>query len=97
MEPTFKLTAKLWIYPGMSAWHFLSIDKKTTKIIKSLSSHLRRGFGSVKVSVRIGHSKWLTSIFPTKEGEYLLPIKSGVRKAEHLTVNKKVTFEITLV
>lgn len=97
MEPIFKITGKLWIYPGMGAWHFLTVDKKTTKTIKSITSHLRRGFGSVRISVQIGKTKWKTSIFPTKEGEFILPVKSQVRKVENLLADKKITANITIL
>ncbi len=45
---------------------------------------MRRGFGAVKVEVELGGSKWRTSIFPTKEGPYLLPVKASIRKKEGL-------------
>ena len=76
---------------------FLTVDKKTAKTIKSITSHLRRGFGSVKISAQVGKSKWQTSIFPTKDGEFLLPIKSSVRKVEKLQVDKKTTVQITII
>ncbi len=97
MEPSFKITGKLWIYPGMGAWHFLTVDKKTSKTIKSITSHLRRGFGSVKISAQVGKTKWQTSIFPTKDGEFLLPVKSSVRKVENLQADKKTTIQITII
>lgn len=96
-EPTFKVSGKLWIYPGLGAWHFLTVNKKTAKEIKSISGHLRRGFGSLKVRVVAGRSEWTTSIFPTKEGEYLLPIKAAVRKVENLRAEKQATAHITLI
>ena len=97
MEPSFKITGKLWIYPGIGSWHFLTVDKKTSKTIKSITSHLRRGFGSVKISAQVGKSKWQTSIFPTKDGEFLLPVKSSVRKVENLIADKKTTIQITII
>lgn len=95
-NPTFKITGKIWLWNGEAAWHFFSVPKKISKDIKSITSHIRRGFGSVKVEAQIGKTKWQTSIFPTKEGEYLLPIKTQVRKAEGIKVNSKITVDITL-
>ena len=81
MKLAFK--AKVWIYPGGGTWHFVSIDKKDgLKIKKNQTGKLRRGWGAVKVEVTLGKSKWTTSIFPVKDGTYLLPIKSEIRKKE---------------
>lgn len=95
--PTFKISGKIWLWNGEAAWHFFSVPKKISKDIKSITSHIRRGFGSVKVKVQIGKTKWNTSIFPTKEGEYLLPIKAQVRKVEKLKTNQKISVVITLI
>ncbi len=47
----------------------------------------RTGFGAVRVSVRIGSTRWQTSIFPdAKAGSYVLPVKRAVRLAEHLEI-----------
>jgi len=43
-----------------------------------------RGFGSLKVSAKIGESTFKTSVFPSKELGWLLPVKASVRKAEGL-------------
>lgn len=43
-----------------------------------------RGFGSVRVQARVGGSRWRTSIFPSSDGSYVLPLKRSVRDAENL-------------
>ena len=43
-----------------------------------------RGFGSIKVVATIGGSTFKTSVFPSKETGWLLPVKASVRKAEGL-------------
>jgi hypothetical protein len=40
------------------------------------------GFGSLKVRATIGISRFDTSLFPSKELGWLLPVKASVRKAE---------------
>ncbi len=99
MEPTFKFSSKLWLWSSddASSWHFLTIEPKLARQIKQLSEGPRRGFGAVKVSTTIGKTSWKTSIFPTKEGKYFLPVKLSVRKAENLKVNRNVNAIITLI
>jgi hypothetical protein len=58
----------------------------------------RRGFGSVKVEVRIGGSRWKTSLFPRKGGDgWFLPVKKPVRLAEHLIEGDEVEVELSLL
>ena len=95
MKLAFK--AKVWIYPGGGTWHFVSIDKKDgLKVKKHQTGKLRRGWGAVKVEVTLGKSKWTTSIFPVKDGTYLLPIKSEIRKKEGVFDTDIITLTIEL-
>ena len=57
----------------------------------------RRAFGSVKVNARIGTSEWSTSVFPQKDGRWLLPVKSAVRRAEGIDEGGEVRAELTLL
>jgi len=52
-------------------------------MIKHITGHLpRKGFGAIKVNATIGSTSFTTSIFPEKEGTFLLPVKASVRKKE---------------
>ena len=75
-----QLKSKLWVWPGDAAWHFLTINKEEASEIKQNTAGIKRGFGSVRVIAMIGDVEWNTSIFPTKEGEFLLPVKKEVRE-----------------
>jgi hypothetical protein len=91
-------TGKIWLYPGESAaWHFVTLPKKEGVQIKEMYAPLRRGFGSLPVSVTIGKTTWDTSIFPdSRSGSYLLPLKAAVRKKEELLVDDSITFTLTI-
>ncbi len=79
----YQITAKVWLYSGDSAWHFISIPKEQSEEIATLFSDKKRGWGSFKVTATIGVTSWKTSIFPDKKsGEFLLPLKVEVRKKE---------------
>lgn len=80
----YRFKAKLFKYDGAAAWYFIGLPKKESTEIKAQAKGKRRGFGSLKVRATIGKTVWHTSIFPTKAGPYLLPIKAAVRKAEDL-------------
>lgn len=57
----------------------------------------RRGFGSVKVAVQVGGSRWQTSLFPQKSGDWFLPIKKPVRIAEGLEDREPVEVVLELL
>jgi hypothetical protein len=82
---TYAFTAELWEWEGKAAWHFVSLPEDITDEIDERHGDDAGGFGSVKVEVTIGSSRWQTSIFPdTKRGTFILPVKKAVRTAEDL-------------
>lgn len=93
----YKLKAKVWVYPGPAAWHFVTLPKKESAQIKKGFQGLERGWGSFPVAVTVGKTTWKTSIFPDKKaGAYLLPIKSEVRKKEKIFEDQTITFNLEI-
>ncbi len=88
----YEFKAKLWLYEGAAAWHFLTIPTQISEDIKRNFGALQRGWGSLPVRTSIGATTWETSIFPDKKLQaYLLPIKAEVRKKERVVVGDVVT------
>lgn len=82
-------TGPLWRWTGGSggSWHFLTIDGAAGEALSgtALMRRMERtigGFGSLKVTARIGDSVFRTSLFPSRGLGWLLPVKAAVRKAE---------------
>ncbi len=98
MASVYKLRSKVWKYPGMAGWFFLSVPKPAaTKIKKTQEGRPRTGWGSIRVAVTLGNSKWKTSIFPdAKSGTFLLPLKAAVRKKEGVGDKDTVSFSIEI-
>ena len=59
---TFEFSAPLWQYPGADGWHFVSVPAEISDDITDITDHIRRGFGSVRVTVTVGGTTWQTSI-----------------------------------
>lgn len=91
----YTISEKLWRYPGEAAWYFLRLSLATSQAIDRVAR--KGGWGSVKVRVTVGVTSWETSLFPEKEGGYMLPVKAKVRKQEKLEENKVVTATIELI
>ncbi len=93
----YVMQGKVWLYPGMAAWHFVTLPCKESEDIKKMFGALARGFGSLPVITTIGKTNWSTSIFPDKKaGAYLLPLKSEVRKKEKINAGDTITFSLTV-
>jgi hypothetical protein len=56
-----------------------------------------RGFGSIRVRAKIGKSEWGTSLFPTKEGTYLLPVKASVREREEVAAGDTIKVHLSIL
>ncbi len=93
----YKFKAKVWVYPGEAAWYFINLSKELTEQIDFEFGDLKAGFGSLPVEVRVGQTKWQTSIFPdTKKSCYMLPLKASVRKAENISADSIVAVELSI-
>ena len=89
----YKIQAKVWLYPGDAAWHFVTIPQDISEDIKHLFGDRAKGWGSIPVRVTVGSSSWETSIFPDKkENAYILPLKKQIRKNENIQLNDSLQF-----
>ncbi|MFM5893050.1 MAG: DUF1905 domain-containing protein [Novosphingobium sp.] len=104
MTETVIHTGKLWRWTsstGTGSWHFVTVDGGAgeslsgTALMRRMEKSLG-GFGSLKVTARIGDSTFKTSVFPSKELGWLLPVKASVRKAEVLSEGDAVTVVLDL-
>jgi hypothetical protein len=67
------------------------------ELMRRLELGRRRGFGSVKVEVAIGGSRWSTSVFPQKGGGWFLPVKKAICRAEGLGEGDEVAVRLVLL
>lgn len=98
MAATFAFAATVWEHDGDAAWHFLSLPEDVADEIAERSTGRTRGFGSVRVEVTIGASRWRTSLFPdSRRGTYVLPVKRAVRSAEELADGSRADVHLRLL
>lgn len=94
----FKFKARVWLYPGMAGWQFITVPKKYSTIITQTYGSMKKGWGSLPVSVRVGKTKWRTSIFPDKKlGAYVLPLKADVRKKESIQLDTMISLTLEII
>lgn len=88
--------AEVWRYEGEGGWHFVTLPADVAAEVRD-HVPVRRGFGSVRVAVVIGTSRWQTSIFPdSRSGSFVLPVKEQVRRANDLVAGDRVAVSITV-
>ena len=96
----FVFDATLWRWDARNdvTWVFVTVPEALSDEIEQLVAGREGGFGSVKVKVALGGSRWSTSLFPSNaEGAYILPMKKSVRAAESIDIGDSATIEIELV
>ena len=93
----FPIRARVWLYQGDSPWHFITIKKTDADEIKKEYVWPRRGFGAIPVIATVGKTTWKTSIFPDKDGAYLLPLKKEVRKKENLKIGDTIRVVLEVI
>lgn len=85
-----------WDARADSAWFFTAVPPELSAEIREIPRP-HRGFGSVRVRARIGSSEWSTSIFPSSDGAYVLPLKKAVRDAESLVDSGPVSVRLEVL
>ena len=99
----WSFTGPLWLWKGKDgtkssmSWIFLTITGEVASGIRAAAPGRTAAWGSVYVKVRLGDTRWETSVFPSKDvGGYLLPVKAAVRKKEGVGEGDMVTVELRL-
>ena len=98
--PSMTFTAPLWRWSARretadpSAWCFVTLPPEVSEAVRDLAGE-PRGFGSVRVAVATGSSRWETSVFPDAEsGCFVLPVKKAVRDAEQVEEGDRLTLTL---
>lgn len=84
-----EFSGELWFWKGPAPWHFVTVPDEESAEIEAVSDLVSYGWGCIPVTVRIGDTEFQTSIIP-KDGRYLVPVKTSVRKAEGLALGDTV-------
>ncbi len=93
----YTVRAKVWRWKGGS-WHFANLSARQSAEIRRRFGAAARGWGSIRIRIRIGETEWNTSLFPAnKDKSYLFAIKAGVRKAEDIGAGDRVTALVHIV
>lgn len=88
-------SGQIWYWRGPAPWYFVTVPDNQCRELQDASSTVSYGWGMIPVEARIGHSVWTTSLWP-KDGRYIVPIRTNIRRAENLDEGDTVTVKLTL-
>ena len=91
MELEFE--GEIWFWKGPAPWYFVTVPEELCLDLKEISREVTYGWGMIPVQVRIGKSAWKTSLWP-KDGRYIVPIRTDVRKAESLDEGQTISVRL---
>ena len=63
--------------------------------LRATTALVSYGWGMIPAELRIGATRWTTSLFP-KNGGYVVPLKDRVRNAEGIDVGDTVTVRLAV-
>ena len=93
----YTVRAKVWRWKGGS-WYFATLPAKQAAEIRRRFGATARGWGSIRVRIRIGDTEWNTSLFPERKAKsYLFAIKADVRRAEDIDDGDRITAVVHIV
>jgi hypothetical protein len=86
---------EVWFWKGPAPWHFITVPDAESGALESAGALVSYGWGMIPVTARIGATTWATSLWP-KDGLYIVPLKTAVRRAERIDVGDAVTVRLTV-
>lgn len=95
-ELSFTVRGKVWRYPGQAGWYFVNLNRRDSARVRKLPLAKTVAWGYVRVTAKTGNTAWDTTLFPAKDGIYMIAIKSAVRKKENIQEGDTVRIEITV-
>ena len=93
---TLEFTGEVWFWKGPAPWYFLTIPPEQSRELKDIMLAVTYGWGMIPVRARIGKTEWETALWP-KDGLYILPIKTVVRRAEGVDEGHTITAQIEVI
>ena len=90
-----KFRGEIWFWKGPAPFYFVTVPEDECHELRAVSRRVSYGWGVIPVTVRIGKTRWTTSLFP-KDGRFLVPLKDRDRRAEAIELGDVVELRLTI-
>ena len=87
--------AEIWYWRGPAPWFFVTVPPDVGEQIHALAGEVTYGWGMIPATVQIGDTRYATALWP-KDGGYIVPIKSAVRRAEKIDEGDPITVALEI-
>lgn len=91
-----RFSGEVWFWKGPAPFYFLTVPERESQEIRDIESLSTYGWGMIPVNARIGKTEWYTALWP-KDGKYILPLKSSVRRAEKIEEGQVVSAALDVI
>lgn len=91
-----RFSAEIWYWRGPAPFYFVTVPDELCRDIHAVANEVTYGWGMIPVRVTLGASTWQTALWP-KDGRYIVPLKTAVRRAEAIDEGETVTVSLDLV
>ncbi|RPE43593.1 uncharacterized protein DUF1905 [Streptomyces sp. Ag109_O5-1] len=89
----FEFGGRVVEWRGPAPYYFVPVPEEESEEIRAVAAMASYGWGVIPVEATVGGVVFETSLFP-KDGGYLLPLKSAVRKPQGLVAGDEVRVEM---
>lgn len=90
-----EFSGEIWFWKGPAPWHFVTVPADLCLTLERVSGAVTYGWGMIPVTARIGGTRWTTSLWP-KDGRYIVPLKTDVRRREKLELGQTVAISLDI-
>jgi hypothetical protein len=89
----FVFAGRVVEWRGPAPYYFVPVPEEESEEIRAVAAMASYGWGVIPVEATVGGVVFETSLFP-KDGGYLLPLKSAVRKPQGLGAGDELSVEM---
>lgn len=90
-----EFSGEIFYWRGPAPWFFVAVPEPEAAAIESASAQVTYGWGMIPATVTLNETAWYTALWP-KDGSYIVPLKSWVRKAEGVDEGDVVTLRLAI-
>lgn len=89
------VTGEVWYWRGPAPFHFVTVPDPQSAAIEAASGLVTYGWGMIPVRAQLSGTHWTTSLWP-KDGQYIVPLKTSVRRETGVELGDTVTVQLTV-
>jgi Domain of unknown function (DUF1905) len=90
-----EFSGPIWFWRGPAPWYFVTVPEEESDDLEATVASVSYGWGMIPVTAQIGDTEWDTALWP-KDGNYIVPLKADVRRAESLREGDTVTVQLAV-